>query len=49
MELVNDIPGIKCSEPEGAFYIFPDVSSYYGKSDGQKRLQIMPMIFACIC
>ena len=34
MELVKDIPGIICSEPEGAFYIFPDVSSYYGKSDG---------------
>jgi aspartate aminotransferase len=34
MELVRDIPGIKCFEPEGAFYIFPDVSAYYGKSDG---------------
>lgn len=35
MELVKEIPGIHCSEPEGAFYIFPDVSSYYGKSDGE--------------
>jgi aspartate aminotransferase len=34
LELVNDIPGIICPEPEGAFYIFPDVSYYYGKSDG---------------
>ena len=34
MELVAEIPGIKCTEPEGAFYIFPDVSAYYGKSDG---------------
>jgi aspartate aminotransferase len=34
MELVKEIPGIICSEPEGAFYIFPDVSSYYGKTDG---------------
>lgn len=34
LELIKDIPGIKCSEPDGAFYIFPDVSSYYGKSDG---------------
>lgn len=34
LELVNAIPGIKCPEPDGAFYIFPDVSSYYGKSDG---------------
>jgi len=35
MELVKEIPGIKCNEPEGAFYIFPDVSYYFGKSDGQ--------------
>ena len=34
LELVKDIPGIECSEPDGAFYIFPDVSAYYGKSDG---------------
>ncbi len=34
LELVSEIPGIKCTEPEGAFYIFPDVSAYYGKSDG---------------
>jgi aspartate aminotransferase len=34
LEVVKGIPGLKCYEPEGAFYIFPDVSSYYGKSDG---------------
>jgi aspartate aminotransferase len=34
MELVKGIPGLKCFEPQGAFYIFPDVSYYYGKSDG---------------
>lgn len=34
MELVSEIPGIKCNEPEGAFYIFPDVSAYYGTTDG---------------
>ncbi len=34
LELVNEIPGIKCSVPDGAFYIFPDMSSYYGKTDG---------------
>lgn len=33
LELVKEIPGISCSEPEGAFYIFPDMSSYYGKKD----------------
>jgi aspartate aminotransferase len=34
LELVKEIPGITCSEPDGAFYIFPDVSAYYGKTDG---------------
>jgi aspartate aminotransferase len=34
MELVKDIPGIECSEPQGAFYVFPVVKSYFGRSDG---------------
>lgn len=34
LELVKEIPGFKCFEPEGAFYVFPDVSAYYGKSNG---------------
>ncbi len=34
LELVKEVPGLKCFEPQGAFYVFPDVSSYYGKSDG---------------
>lgn len=38
LELVKEIPGIKCFEPQGAFYIFPDVSSYFGKSDGQTKI-----------
>ncbi len=35
LEIVKDIPGVICSEPDGAFYIFPDISSYYGKTDGE--------------
>ncbi len=35
MELVKEIPGVICNKPDGAFYIFPDVSAYYGKSDGE--------------
>ncbi len=38
MQLVKEIPGFICSEPEGAFYIFPDVSAYYGKSDGNTTI-----------
>jgi aspartate aminotransferase len=39
MELVNSIPGLKCFEPQGAFYIFPDVSAYFGKSDGTTTIK----------
>ncbi|MGZ8553329.1 MAG: aminotransferase class I/II-fold pyridoxal phosphate-dependent enzyme, partial [Chitinophagaceae bacterium] len=39
MELVKEIPGFICSEPEGAFYIFPDVSYYYGKKDGETTIK----------
>jgi len=39
MELVQEIPCIKCFKPEGAFYIFPDVSAYFGKSDGSTKIQ----------
>jgi aspartate aminotransferase len=38
LELVKAIPGLNCFEPEGAFYIFPDVSYYYGKSDGTTKI-----------
>jgi aspartate aminotransferase len=38
LELIKDIPGFTCSEPDGAFYIFPDVSYYYGKSDGHQTI-----------
>jgi len=32
--LLSGIPGMKLNHPEGAFYIFPDISYYFGKSDG---------------
>lgn len=31
---LNEIPGLKTNDPQGAFYIFPDVSSFFGKSNG---------------
>jgi aspartate aminotransferase len=34
LELLLTIPGVICNKPEGAFYLFPDVSSYFGKTDG---------------
>lgn len=30
LELVSKIPSIRCPEPDGAFYIFPDMSAYFG-------------------
>lgn len=39
LELVSAIPGLKCNAPEGAFYVFPDVSAYYGKTDGTTTIQ----------
>ena len=30
--LINAIPGLKLNVPEGAFYVFPDVSTYFGKT-----------------
>jgi len=38
LELVKDIPGFKTYAPEGAFYIFPDISYYFGKSDGENKI-----------
>lgn len=39
LELVKSIPGFKCFEPQGAFYVFPDVSYYYGKSNGTETIK----------
>ena len=30
--LLSEIPGIKTNEPQGAFYVFPDISYYFGKT-----------------
>lgn len=34
IELFSKIPGVEINVPDGAFYLFPDVSCYFGKSDG---------------
>jgi len=36
--LLKDIPGIKTNTPDGAFYIFPDISWYFGKSASGKMI-----------
>ena len=35
VKLAKDIPGLEVNKPEGAFYLFPKCSSFYGKSDGE--------------
>ena len=32
LELLNDITGFKCNIPDGAFYVFPNISYYFGKT-----------------
>jgi len=32
LKLLGAIPGFKLNEPEGAFYVFPDISEYFGKT-----------------
>ena len=38
LELLSAIPGIKCSEPDGAFYVFPVIKEYFGKKHGNEVL-----------
>lgn len=37
LELMSEIPQVKCSVPDGAFYVFPDVSAYYGGKIGSSH------------
>lgn len=34
ISLLREIPGFRVNVPDGAFYLFPDISSLYGKTDG---------------
>lgn len=36
--LLSDIPGLKVNDPGGAFYFFPNASSYFGKSVGDVKI-----------
>src|SRR5215213_6376009 len=39
MELMNGIEGFEFAEPDGAFYVFPCVDHYFGKSDGEEKIK----------
>jgi len=39
LSLIKEIPGLKVNEPKGAFYVFPDCSSFFGKSSESGVIQ----------
>ena len=39
LELIGKIPGLPCVVPDGAFYLFPDVSSLFAKSRNGERVE----------
>jgi len=38
MDVMNSIPGVVCPKPEGAFYVFPDISCAFGRSHGVRDI-----------
>jgi aspartate aminotransferase len=38
VDRLSSMPGIRCHSPEGAFYVFPNVSALYGKQHGNKAI-----------
>ena len=38
IEELKTVPGFRCNVPEGAFYVFPDVSALFGKANGDTRV-----------
>jgi len=39
LKLMSDIPGLILNEPKGAFYVFPNISYFFGKSDGETTIK----------
>ena len=39
IKLLNEIDGINCNTPDGAFYVFPDISNFYGKKIGESQIK----------
>ena len=38
VKLAKEIPGLGVNDPQGAFYLFPECSAYFGKSDGERTI-----------
>lgn len=39
VELARQIPGLEVNDPQGAFYLFPKCSSFFGKTDGERTIK----------
>ena len=40
MAVMNSLPGVVCPRPQGAFYVFPDISVAFGKTHGPSGTKI---------
>ena len=39
IKLLNEIDGVNCNIPDGAFYVFPDISHFFGKKIGESQIK----------
>ena len=39
LDALDKMPGVKTNKPGGAFYVFPDISSFFGKKNGETTIQ----------
>lgn len=39
LKLLKEMKGMECFEPDGAFYVFPKVDKYFGKSNGEHKIE----------
>lgn len=39
IDLLKEVPGFKTNQPQGAFYVFPDVSAFFGKTMGGRQIE----------
>lgn len=47
MAVMESIPGLKCPKPQGAFYVFPDISFAFGKTHGPSGLAVGNDVDVC--
>lgn len=47
MAVMSSLPGVVCPRPEGAFYVFPDVSALFSKAHGPSGMQVANDVDFC--